>query len=64
MDGQRLPTLGGLQGTDVRAPYQPQQVTWGQSSRSGRYLEEDVGEVCVGGDESGVQGILQDGTAL
>ena len=35
LDGQRLPTLGGLQGTDVGTPHWPRQVSLGQASRRG-----------------------------
>ena len=64
MDVQRSPNLGGLQGTDVRAPHQTRQVPQGKSSWSVVDLASDGGEVCAGGDKGGVQGVLRDETTL
>ena len=53
LDGQRSPTLGGLQRTDVRAPHRPRQVPWSKASRRGVDLASDVGKVRAGGDGGG-----------
>ena len=64
LDGQRSPTLGCLQCTDVRAPLWPRQGPLGTADRCGGDLAADAGEVCVGGYRRGGQGGLQDGTAM
>ena len=43
LNGQQSPTLGGLQGTDVRVPHWHQQVPWSKASRSGWVLVLDAG---------------------
>ena len=64
LDGQRSPTLVGLQVTDVGAPCWTQQVPWGKASQSGGDLASDVGKVRSGSDGGGVQRGLRDGATL
>ena len=49
LDVQQLPTLGGLQVTDVRATHWPRKVPRGKASQRGGDLALDVGEVRAGG---------------
>ena len=54
-----MPTLGGLQGDDVRVTHRPRQVPRCTASKSGRDLVVDACEVCFGGDRGRSQGGLR-----
>ena len=58
LGGQRSPTPGDLQGTDVGPPHRLQQVPWGNVIRSGGDLEADAGQFCDVGDGGRGQGGL------
>ena len=64
LDGRWTPTLGGLQGADIRAPHRPWQAYWGTASRGRKYLEETVSKVCVVGDGDICQWSLLDRETL